>query len=76
MIIIKSFVMKGGYFMKKNYKNEANYYYDPQLTDPRLNIYPRSAFDFQQERWVTPLCLLVKDSYLYSSFISNHINGI
>lgn len=62
--------------MKKIYKNEADYYYDPQLRSPELDFYPDSAFDYHQERWVTPLCLLVKDSYLYSNLFPNHFDGM
>lgn len=44
-------------------KRTARYIYDPQLTDPRLDFYPRSAFDYNQEPWVAPLCLLARDLF-------------
>lgn len=49
--------------MKQKQKRTARYIYDPQLTDPSLDFYPRSAFDFNQEPWVAPLCVLARHSF-------------
>lgn len=50
--------------MKNSHRKTIRYVYDPQLTDPRLNIYPTSAFELEQERWVAAICLIPKDGFL------------
>jgi len=55
--------------MKKYKHKTARYIYDPQLTDPRLSFYPRSAFDFEQEPWVAPLCLLARESFANNDYL-------
>lgn len=54
---------------------EQNYYYDPDLRDPRLEIYPPSSYEFPQERWVVPLCLIEKDSFVRSSYWGERLTG-
>lgn len=55
--------------MKIQQKKTARYIYDPQLIDPCLDFYPCSAFDFDQEPWVAPLCLLAKSTFVnYGSY--------
>ena len=50
--------------MNSENKKHIRYIYDPQLVDPGIEeLYPRSAFDFEQERWVAPICLLAKDAF-------------
>ena len=48
--------------MNSKHHKKARYIYNPQLKDPRLDFYPDSAFDFDQEPWVAPMCLLARET--------------
>lgn len=45
-------------------KKTIKYVYDPQLTDPLLDIYPPFSLNPEHERWVAAICMIPYDEVL------------
>ena len=54
---------------------KEHYHYDPDLRDPKLCIYPPSAYEYSEERVTVPLCLIEKDTVVRSSYWGERLTG-